>query len=291
MIVCRSRSSIPWKLRRHLNTTTIGKKIYYYKEIDSTQTFAISMAEKKLYLLKDKEKKEYGDDIGNSHGTVVIAERQRKGRGRHTERKWFSPMGGIWLSVILAPKISAAQSTLFPIISAIAVSDTITEKTNLNSRIKWPNDIVIEGKKVAGILVDLSTEGEKINYAVIGIGINANVDFSKTTLAIVNNDGNSSEHLSRYTGVTSLKNELFNRSVDVSEMTQMLLEKLEHYYLKLESEGPENIRNEWKKRADTLGKVVKVRKQNEIVEGIAIGIDVDGILLVKAHDSSVHRLI
>lgn len=292
MIVCRSKSSIPWKLRRHLNTTTIGKKIYYYNEIDSTQTFAISMVEKKLFLLKDKEKKEYGDDIGNSHGTVIIAERQRKGRGRHTEKKWFSPVGGIWLSVILMPKISAAQSTLLPIISAIAVSDTITEKTNLNSKIKWPNDIVIEGKKVAGILVNLSTEGEKINYAVIGIGINANVDFSKITLAIVNNnDGNSSDHLSRYTGVTSLKNELYNKSVDIPEMMQILLEKLEHYYLKLESEGPENIRNEWEKRADTLGKVVKVREQNEIVEGIATGIDVDGILLIKTHDGSVHRLI
>jgi ATP-dependent Lon protease len=117
------------------------------------------------------------------------------------------------------------------------------------------------------------------------------LDFSKITLAIVNNDGNSSDHLSRYTGVTSLKNELYNRSVDVPEMMQILLEKLEHYYLKLESEGPENIRNEWEKRADTLGKVVKVREQNEIVEGIATGIDVDGILLVKTHDGSVHRLI
>lgn len=287
-IVCPSSSSTPWKLRRLLNTAIIGKKIYYYKELDSTQTFAVSKIEKKLLLLKDKGRED--DNSGDLHGTIVIAERQTSGRGRSIEKKWISPKGGIWLSVILMPKIRAAQSTLLPIVSAIAVCDTINEKTNLKSRIKWPNDIIIEGKKVSGILVDVGTESEKINYAVIGIGINANLDVSTISSTIVNSS-KKNDYLRSHTEVTSLKNELCNRSVDVPGIMQLLLEKLEYYYTELEMEGPENIKHEWKKRADTLGKVVKLRKQNEIIEGVAVDIDDDGILLVKTDDGNIHQLI
>jgi len=226
----------------------------------------------------------------NINGTIIIAERQRRGRGRHVENKWISPRGGIWLSVILVPKINAAQSTFLPLCSAIAACDIINEQTSLNSKIKWPNDIVIRGKKVCGILVNVSTEGEKINYAVIGIGINANIEVSAITSSIASNGSNYSESFSGYTGVTSLQSEL-STNIDVPLMVQLLLEKLEHYYLELERDGPANIRHEWKKRADTLGKVVKIRTQNGIIEGIAIDIDNNGILLVKTYDGNVHRLI
>ena len=226
----------------------------------------------------------------NINGTIIIAERQRRGRGRHVENKWISPRGGIWLSVILVPKINAAQSTFLPLCSAIAACDIINEQTSLNSKIKWPNDIVIRGKKVCGILVNVSTEGEKINYAVIGIGINANIEVSAITSSIASNGSNYSESFSGYTGVTSLQSEL-STNIDVPLMVQLLLEKLEHYYLELERDGPANIRHEWKIRADTLGKVVKIRTQNGIIEGIAIDIDNNGILLVKTYDGNVHRLI
>jgi BirA family transcriptional regulator, biotin operon repressor / biotin---[acetyl-CoA-carboxylase] ligase len=224
------------------------------------------------------------------NGTIIIAERQRRGRGRHVENKWISPRGGIWLSVILLPKIKAAQSTFLPLCSAIATCDAINEQS-LNSKIKWPNDIVIRGKKVSGILVNVSTEGEKINYAVIGIGINVNIAVSAITSSIASNGSNYSEFLSGYTGVTSLQSELYNTTIDVPLMIQLLLEKLEHFYLELERDGPANIRYQWKKRAYTLGKVVKIRTQNGIVEGIAIDIDNNGILLVKTYDGDVHRLI
>jgi BirA family biotin operon repressor/biotin-[acetyl-CoA-carboxylase] ligase len=225
------------------------------------------------------------------NGTAIIAEHQRRGKGRHVENKWISPRGGIWLSVILLPKINTSQSTFLPLCSAIAACDVINEQTNLNSKIKWPNDIVIRGKKVSGILVNTSTEGEKINYAVIGIGINANIEPSAITLSIASNSSNYSECLLGYTGVTSLQNELSNTKIDVTLMIQLLLEKLEHYYLVLETDGPANIRHEWKKRSDTLGKAVKIRTQKGIIEGIAIDIDNNGILLVKTYDDSVHQLI
>ena len=146
-----------------LHTLFIAKIIHFYKEIGSTQDLAISLVKKKLE---------------NVHGTVIIAERQRNGKGR-IDRKWISPKGGVWLSVILKPKIKAAQATLLPIIAALAVCDTINQKTNLNSKIKWPNDIVIEGRKVSGTLADISIDNDNIEYVVIGIGINANVNVSK----------------------------------------------------------------------------------------------------------------
>jgi BirA family transcriptional regulator, biotin operon repressor / biotin---[acetyl-CoA-carboxylase] ligase len=236
--------------------------------------------------------KEDDRKYGDINGTIIIAERQRRGRGRHVENKWISPRGGIWLSVILVPKINAAQSTFLPLCSAIAACDIINEQTSLSSKIKWPNDIVIRGKKVSGIMVNVSTEGEKINYAVIGIGINANIEVSAITSSIASNGSNNySECLSGYTGVTSLQSELDNTTIDVPLMIQLLLEKLEHYYLELERDGPANIRHQWKKRADTLGKVVKIRTQSGIIEGIAIDIDNNGILLVKTYDGNVHRLI
>jgi BirA family biotin operon repressor/biotin-[acetyl-CoA-carboxylase] ligase len=244
--------------------------------------------------LKRKEKKEEDGrhNIHHLNGTIIIAEHQRRGRGRHRERQWISPIGGIWLSVILVPKISPVYSPFLSFSSAIAVCDAINQSTNLNSRIKWPNDIVIQGKKVSGILVNLSAEGQKISYAVIGIGINANISISALCSEILRKGGNNPECPSSYAGVTSLKYELGNTAVDIVGIIQLILEKLEHYYLSLESEGPENIRQEWKKRAETLGKFVEVeREDNNVVRGIAIDIDSDGKLLVRTQDGSIHEIL
>jgi BirA family biotin operon repressor/biotin-[acetyl-CoA-carboxylase] ligase len=279
------------KLRHDLDTRILGKRIYYYRKLDSTQAFAISMAEKNL--LSENNAKQKEEDSCSIHGTIIIAEEQKKGRGRYSERKWISPQGGIWLSIILVPKINAAQSAFFSFISAISVCDTIVEKTNLNPKIRWPNDIVMQGKKVSGILVNVSTEQEKINYAIIGIGINVNVDTSRIVGASVNN-ANNSMNGDPYTagrGITSLKEEIYGKHVDIVSMMKYLLEKLEYYYTQLERQGPHNIRDEWKKRADTLGTLVKIRKQGETIEGIAIDVDSDGILLVKTEDGNIQQVI
>jgi BirA family biotin operon repressor/biotin-[acetyl-CoA-carboxylase] ligase len=249
------------------------------------------MAEKELSSKNKGKLKE--EDIRSIHGTIIIAEEQKNGRGRYPERKWISPHGGIWLSIILVPKIDAAQSAFFSFISAISVCDTIVEKTNLNPKIRWPNDIVMQGRKVSGILVNLSTEQEKINYAIIGIGINVNVDSSRIVGAVVNNADNdiNTDPCTSEWGITSLKEEIYGKQVDIVSMMKFLLEKFEYYYIQLESEGPHNIRYEWKKRADTLGRLVKVRKQDGTTEGIAIDVDCDGILLVKTEDGNIQQVI
>ncbi|TAK18542.1 MAG: biotin--[acetyl-CoA-carboxylase] ligase, partial [Nitrosarchaeum sp.] len=149
---------LPWEITSGLKTKIFGKQVYYFDSIDSTQTQAMKIA---------------SDEANN--GTMIIAEKQTSGKGR-LGRKWISPKGGIWLSIILHPKFDISVITLFPIASALALSNAIEKTLNIKSELKWPNDITIKGKKVAGMLVDASLESNKIENLILGVGINFNVD-------------------------------------------------------------------------------------------------------------------
>jgi BirA family biotin operon repressor/biotin-[acetyl-CoA-carboxylase] ligase len=245
---------VPWELEKLLHTLFVGKqKIVYRQTTDSTQNIAISLAEENL----------------NPHGIVIIAEQQKSGRGRQ-KRKWFSPKGGIWLSVVLKPHIPTAQITLLPFAAALAVHDAIKKSTELDAKIRWPNDVTISGKKVAGILIDISTEAEQVNYAVIGIGINANVDSSAISSCLENS-----------IAVTSISDEL-GHNTSMLGLTRELLERLEYYYLELERRGPCTIIEKWKKNSDVLGRKVAVVQNNKTIQGIAADIKEDGSLLLRA---------
>ncbi|AFU58532.1 biotin-[acetyl-CoA-carboxylase] ligase [Candidatus Nitrososphaera gargensis Ga9.2] len=249
---------VPWELARVLRTSFIGKHVVYKETTDSTQNIAISLA-----------------DRSDSHGTVVIAEQQKSGRGRQ-KRKWLSPKGGIWLSVVLKPGIPTAKITLLPFVAALAVCDAIKNATGLDARLKWPNDVMISGKKVAGILLDISAEADQINYAVIGIGINANVDSAAISARL---DG---------TKITSISDEL-GHSTSRLDLTRSLLENLEHYYLEMEQQGVGTILQKWKKRSDMLGrKVAVVQNNNKIIQGMATDINDDGSLLLKTDVGDVN---
>ncbi|HYT46720.1 MAG TPA: biotin--[acetyl-CoA-carboxylase] ligase, partial [Methylomirabilota bacterium] len=177
-------------MRKRLKTSLIGRQIHYYVKVGSTQELAISLAE---------------NNPEASNGTVILAEQQDRGKGR-MNRRWISPSGGIWLSIILKPKMPAKNGPLLSLIAALAVSDTIAQKTGLESNVKWPNDVLINHKKVCGILLDIATKGSSIEYAVIGIGLNANANIRKILQYI--DDYQESD-----VGVTSLKNELSGKYV------------------------------------------------------------------------------
>jgi BirA family transcriptional regulator, biotin operon repressor / biotin---[acetyl-CoA-carboxylase] ligase len=250
-------SPVPWELAKALHASFV-KNIVYREALDSTQNLAISIASKPA-----------------SHGTVVIAEQQKSGRGR-MKRKWLSPKGGLWLSVVLQPSIPTAQITLLPFVAALAVCEAIREGTKLDAGLKWPNDVMISGKKVAGILLDISAETEQVNYAVIGIGLNANVDSSLIA-----------SRLEPGTMVTSIKDEL-GREASRLVLARLLLEKLEHYYLELERHGPPGILQKWKQRSDMLGRQVSVTQGGRIIRGVAAGLNDDGSLLLKADDKEIN---
>lgn len=244
---------LPWELVKVLDTLVIGKdKIIYRHSVESTQNLAISLAEEDPSL----------------DGTVIIAEQQASGRGR-VNRKWLSPKGGIWLSVILRPPIPASNITVLPFAVGLAVCDSIKKTTPLNPKVRWPNDIMIEGKKVAGILIDISMEAERFNYAVIGIGINVNID----SLAM-------SSNLERHIKVTSLSDELGHK-MSILGLTKEILERLEYYHIQLKNSIPHTIIEQWKKNSDILLQKVEVIHNDWTIEGVVLDVNDDGSLLVR----------
>jgi BirA family biotin operon repressor/biotin-[acetyl-CoA-carboxylase] ligase len=254
---------LPWELTKVLNTLFVGKdKIIYRLTTDSTQNLAILLAEKNP----------------DSDGIVIIAGEQKSGRGRQN-RKWLSPKGGIWLSVVLRPRISASKITLLPFAAALAVCDAIKKTTQLDAKLRWPNDVTISGKKVAGILIDISMEAERINYAIVGIGINANVDSSAI-----------SSHLEKGIKVTSLIDELGHK-MNILDLTKVILERLEYYYMELRRCAPHTIIEEWKKNSDILYHKVAVMQNNRTIQGIAVDVNDDGCLLVRTDEcDNIHIL-
>jgi BirA family biotin operon repressor/biotin-[acetyl-CoA-carboxylase] ligase len=264
---------VPWELAKILKTSFVGKgRIVYRDSADSTQNIAIALAEKH-------------EDV---HGAVVIAEQQVSGRGR-MKRKWLSPRGGVWVSVVLKPPVPTAASTMLPFVAALAVCDAVRQETGLLATLKWPNDVMINGKKTAGILVDISAEAETVNYAVIGIGINANVDTSRIKNTIVGDRRGRP-------AITSLKEEL-GHDVNRLELARLLFEHLERFYGMLpESGGPEKIVAEWRRRSDMLGKKVSVAqaqhgKASSFVDGIAADINDDGSLLIETESGTTVNVV
>ena len=158
-----SRPDIPRyeEMSPYLNTEVIGKKIVYFEKIDSTNIYAKKLAKE-----------------GVSEGCVVVAGIQEKGRGRK-DRIWSSPEGGLWFSVILYPRIPPQNAMIITMAASVSVVEAIIKHTNLKPVIKWPNDVLVRGKKICGILTELDAEMDWINYVVIGIGININNSFSK----------------------------------------------------------------------------------------------------------------
>jgi BirA family biotin operon repressor/biotin-[acetyl-CoA-carboxylase] ligase len=250
---------LPYEVKRGLQTTQLGQEIHYFKETGSTNDIAKELA---------------SEDA--QEGTIVIAETQKSGRGR-LGREWISPKGGVWLSVILRPQINPEHAPKIAIIAGLAVVKTLTGLYNIECKLKWPNDVLIKEKKVCGILTEIDAEMDKINYIVVGIGINANVDLNSFPVEIKK-------------GATTLKNEL-KREVSRVRLVQRLLEELESNYTLFNEKGFSQLREEWKKFAGTLGRRVRIITQDKIIEGEAVDIDGDGALLVRLDDGSVEKVI
>jgi BirA family biotin operon repressor/biotin-[acetyl-CoA-carboxylase] ligase len=247
-LVANSKLLLPWEIKNGLNTKFIGKEIIHKITLDSTQDLALKIAERK------------------PEGTVIIAEEQAKGKGRFG-KEWYSPQGGIWFSLILKPKTELWNITLLPLAIGVAIADSLT-KLNLDVRLKWPNDLVINNKKVAGILLDVSAEEAKVNYIVIGVGINANIDDDR--LLGLN--------------ATSIKMEL-GYEIDRVKLTQDILRSIEYRY-----EHFDECLNDYKARCITLNRRVNVKTLSEEFVGDAVNIDTDGSLIIVLDDNSIRRV-
>jgi BirA family biotin operon repressor/biotin-[acetyl-CoA-carboxylase] ligase len=223
------------------------KKLFVFDEISSTNSTAKDLAR-----------------TGAEEGTVVVARTQKKGRGRF-DRIWESPDGGLYLSVILRPDVSPDRATVLPLVAALAVSKTINQ-VGLSSQIKWPNDVRIRGKKVAGILVESETDEKQLQYVIVGIGVNVNTDIHRFPREF--------RHVT-----TSLSEEL-NTSVDYHQFLKKLLTVFGIYYTLFTKGEFDRILTEWKKQSDTLGRKVKIITSTGEIIGEACDVDQSGFLLV-----------
>jgi BirA family transcriptional regulator, biotin operon repressor / biotin---[acetyl-CoA-carboxylase] ligase len=244
---------LPWEINDGLETKFLGKRIYYFDILDSTQNFAIELASKKI-----------------ESGTLVISEKQTHGRGR-LDRKWVSPSGGIWLSLILHPEFEISVSTLFPLITSLALAMAIEKVLKIKPRLKWPNDVTVNDKKVAGILVDASVESGKIDYLVLGIGINFKINPIEIEKMI--------KHTANYYGVTTLLKK--NENMNPIKLVQRFLLELEKLYQILSKKEPAFFIREWTKRSSTIGKSVAITLPNETLRGKALRVDDDGALIIS----------
>ena len=253
---------LPDEIRNGLNTHVMGKKIIYCPEVNSTQDMAAELAKS-----------------GTVEGTVVIAERQTSGRGRKG-RQWISSSeGGIYLSIVLRPCLTPLQTMQIPLITAVAVRKVILQAARVDPQIKWPNDILISGKKVAGILTEMNCEMDMVNYVVLGIGLNVN-----TPVSILEQvPGGKASSIAIECG----------ERVSRVKLVQLLLNEFENIYNEFQKKGFVSIREEWKSGSNTIGSRVKIsdgRNQNGI-EGQALDIDENGFLLVRKNNGDLEKVI
>ena len=247
------------KIQENLQTKKLGKKIIHLHEIDSTNDLAKELA-----------------NYGASEGTIVIAETQTAGRGR-LGRKWFSPRGGLYFSIILRPKVRVKESVGLVFVAGLAVAEVLHENYGLNVATKWPNDVLVNGRKICGILSEMKTKGERVNYVVIGVGINANINVKK----------GFPEELK--TVATSIENEL-GRKVRLEELLKLLLEKLDILYEEFLEEGFLQVLKRWKEYASFLGKEVEVTDEVKRLHGLALDVDDEGALIIKLENGTMKRV-
>ncbi|QHQ59872.1 biotin--[acetyl-CoA-carboxylase] ligase [Anaerocolumna sedimenticola] len=240
-------------IEEQITTKCIGKKVVYFNEVDSTNVIA----------------KQLGKTPGY-HGTLVLAEQQNAGRGR-LGRKWSTSKGdGIWMTLILQPQIRIEHASMLTLVTALAVNQGIRKVTGLNSFIKWPNDIVMNGKKVCGILTEMSTINEKLECIVIGIGINANRDSFPDELKNT---------------ATSLKLES-KKEIDRVSLIASVMKYFEMYYEMFKKE--ENLKEHVKDYNEMLinrNRQVKIVGNDSEYIGLALGINETGALLVQTDET------
>jgi BirA family biotin operon repressor/biotin-[acetyl-CoA-carboxylase] ligase len=249
------------KIHDGLVTQRLGRKIHYFSQVDSTNSYARRLA---------------GE--GAPQGETVIAETQTQGRGR-LGRTWVSPAHlNLYLSLILRPRrlrpVHAPQITLM---AAVAVADTVASFTPARPEIKWPNDVLIGGKKLAGILCESSCAAGRIDFVILGIGINLNYPLERMPEAIQG----------RATSLLAVNGKMIERE----PFAGRLIQDLDRCYGELEESGFGPIAARWEGRFSLRGKKVRVEMAGELLLGTAAGIDQDGALVVVDSQGRRQRVI
>jgi BirA family biotin operon repressor/biotin-[acetyl-CoA-carboxylase] ligase len=238
------------ELRRGPALKRLGGEFHYFAEIDSTNTYARHLAE-----------------AGAREGEIVIAEAQTQGRGR-LGRLWQSPpFANLYFSVILRPQLPPMQAPQITLTAAVALAETVASFIAQPVMIKWPNDILVDGRKLAGILTEASCDPDKVNFVILGIGVNLNYRVAAMP-----------EEIRAH--ATSMA-ELTGRSIHRESFLRRLLQGLDRCYGELDEFGFAGLAPRWEAHFGLRGKRVRVELLDQIVVGRATGIDRDGALLIE----------
>jgi BirA family biotin operon repressor/biotin-[acetyl-CoA-carboxylase] ligase len=245
------------EIKSSLNTNILGREVLYYAETTSTNDIAIELA---------------GMDA--KEGTLVIADSQTKGRGR-LDRKWVASAGtSILASLILRPAIELSQVNRIVLITTISIIHAIRNVTNLPALVKWPNDIVINDKKIAGILAESKTEKNSLSFVVVGFGINVNIP-----------KGNFPEEIADIATSLSIESE---REVSRVYLLQEILKQIESRYLRLNDNG---FLDEWKSLSATIGSQIQIEYPDRIRTGLVTDIDENGALIVQLDTGDIKHIM
>lgn len=245
----------PAFLKNGLRTKTFGKKIIFLDRVDSTNRYAWKLAE-----------------LGEDEGTIVLAKVQEEGKAR-MDRKWFSPEGGLWFSVILRPSLKAYVAERVMLMAGVSIVESIRELYDLDARLKWVNDVLINSKKVSGVLAETSITGKKLDFVILGIGVNVNIDSFPEDLE---------------EKATSIKLEL-GRDVSINELAIDLIMKLENNYRLIWKKASE-IAGKWRRYSDTIGRFVEIVHNEERLRGKAVDIDENGFLVLRLESGELVKV-
>jgi BirA family biotin operon repressor/biotin-[acetyl-CoA-carboxylase] ligase len=247
------------KIDQHLTTKRFGRNIHYLQTCPTTQPIAHQLAQ-----------------AGEPDGSIVICEEQTAGKGR-LARAWTSTQGkGIWMSVIIRPEIPPTKAPQLTLVAAVAVTRAIEDIADVRAEIKWPNDLLINGKKCTGILTELQADIDRVHAIILGIGVNVNQqpsDFPEEIQSIATS-------IQMVTG----------KPVDRAELVARILHHLEIYTDLYVQHGFEPLKILWESYSCTLGKRIKAIMIHQQIEGVALGITNEGILQVKTDDGEIHGI-
>jgi BirA family biotin operon repressor/biotin-[acetyl-CoA-carboxylase] ligase len=250
----------PWEIQAGLGTEKIGRRIYTLSQVSSTNEVAFRLALN-----------------GAEEGEVILAESQTKGKGR-MGRPWESPAGlNIYLSIILRPRILPSKTPLITLMAAVACAEAIDVVAGLLPAIKWPNDLLIARKKLGGILTEADMELDRINFVVVGIGINVNMTHSSFPPSIRDT-------------ATSIR-ELLGREISRIALIQAVLRQIEQWYERLRQGRGGEITKRWKELSLVKGQAIEVTSLGKVVRGTALDIDEDGALLVQTDNTKIKRVV
>jgi BirA family biotin operon repressor/biotin-[acetyl-CoA-carboxylase] ligase len=247
-------------LHDRLSGTVIGHEVYSFGRVGSTNDVATALARG-----------------GASEGCLVVAEEQTKGRGR-LGRTWYSPpSSGLWFSIVFRPNLPPDASTTVSLAAALGVATALEDDYAIPARIKWPNDVVVNARKICGILTEAEFTGADLNFVVVGIGINVlgvKADFPLEIRDIA----------------TSLRIET-GGELDRAEVLAAVIGKIEKAYVRLREVGFPGIKRDMLGKSSFVGKAIQVHTPSGIIEGTAADVDDQGALLLRGSDGSLQRIL